>query len=367
MLSIELGMGEQIRFAVECISDREQHPGMLEHGVLIPVGAFRDLIRLADRGELLLQFRLEKALQKTLVPGSGDNQGRNRQYEDAEVDVVKCTAKALGGLEAEVKGFFDAQEWAEEPFFPPEEDAAFMPFGEFKRLMRTILPAISTDNHRPVLTHAYVDGDLLLATDTHRLAVMKVPALGGSTRILNNAPARFLSGKAIEAILKLKLKDTQFIRIHQDGISAGSFEYRSARYGGNSGKVEYPNWRRVVPEPGRTQAFNRAALIHIFSRLYPIASENANRILMTQAEGGGVVFSAKTDAFGVVSISLEGEGQICDTAFNASYVLDYLRSISSENVWLSQAEGGKPCIFADNEELSYQTGTICVIMPMVRS
>jgi DNA polymerase-3 subunit beta len=235
-----------------------------------------------------------------------------------------------------------------------------LPMGELRAAIDSVSFAVSTDNHRPILTGVLFQYDgttlTLVATDTHRLAVktLNKPGIGASLTAV--VPER-----ALKAIKNLPLADSDEVTIvfgaGRLGVEAGGAKIVSQLLNGS-----YPNWERVVPtESTRSWSMEVDQLKELVGRVMILARENANRVRMIGKQDT-VLLEAQSEERGkakeeLPSISNNGEIEI---AFNGKFIQDALSAIQGQGVRVEMTENTRPAVFRPTEDESYY----CVVMPM---
>jgi DNA polymerase-3 subunit beta len=254
----------------------------------------------------------------------------------------------------------DPVDFPDAPTFGGESDFK-IPAGELRSAVDSVIFAVSTDPHRQLLTGVMLNytGDrlLLVATDTHRLAVRQItkPGLGGEVNAV-------VPEKALKAIKALPVSDDTEVKLEfgagRVGVDAGSAKVVTQLLQGT-----YPNWERVVPaETTRTWSIEADQLGSKVKRAMIVARDSANRIRFKGGEETLTIVARseeKGDAKEELPI-ISSNGEI-EIAFNGKYVLDALEPISGPGVKVEMTEPSRPAVFkSGDEESSY----FCVIMPM---
>lgn len=233
--------------------------------------------------------------------------------------------------------------------------------GELRDAVNGVSFAVADDNSRPVLTGVLFtyDGKLLtlVATDTHRLAVMKMDREGLGSDVTAVVPE-----KALRAIRNLPLSDTDRIRVRFEetrlGVDSGDSKVVSQLLAGS-----FPNWERVVPsECTRTWVLDRTELLDNVKRAMIMARDNAFRIRFT-GHGEQVQITARSEEKGeakeeVAAVSKNGD---IDIAFNGNYILQAIGALKSDGIRAEMTEPSRAAVFRPVDE---SNNSFCVIMPM---
>jgi len=235
-----------------------------------------------------------------------------------------------------------------------------LPMGVFKDAVDSVIFAVSSDSHRPILTGVLLqyDGSVLrmVATDTHRLAVRTVTRSGVGTNLTAVVPER-----ALRAMKNLPVSDDVEITIRFGGGRVG-VEANGAMVVSQLLVGTYPNWERVVPsEFTRSWTVEVDQLAEKVKRTLILARDNAFRVRMTGLDDQ-VLLSARSDEKGeakeeVSSLASNGEVEI---AFNGNFIKDALQPVKGPGVRIEMTESSRPAIFRPTDDESY----FCVIMPM---
>lgn len=236
-------------------------------------------------------------------------------------------------------------------------------FSEFTDAVNGVSYAVASDTSRQVLTGILVTYDgstlTLVATDTHRLAVLKLPKEGiGASDLKAIVPE-----KAFRAIKGLPLGADETVTIQFDAhrlmVDAGNARIVSQLLDG-----AYPQWERVVPDQfTRTWTMDRGELIDNLKRVQILARDSSNRVCFG-GDGDHVMISARSEDKGeaneeVAAINSNGEIQI---AFNGRYVLDAIQAFQCDAVVAQMTEPSRAAIFKPTQDELGER--FCVIMPM---
>jgi len=210
----------------------------------------------------------------------------------------------------------------------------------------------SVDSARPILTGVLFETDdegmRLVATDSYRLAVRKVPGvvLTGSGLV----PARGLRemGRTVGAA------KMQF-----------SLQQREAVFGSESGSLTlrliegtFPNYRQLLPDsyPNRVTVA-REGLLDALGRASLVAEDHIP-VRLRLMEGGVEVTVTRQDVGGEtehINGEYEGEAEDVMIAFNPRYLTDGVAAIESESVQIEVTDGLKPSVIrgVDDDRFTY--------------
>jgi DNA polymerase III subunit beta len=253
----------------------------------------------------------------------------------------------------------DPADFPEPPDYGGEGELT-LPMGVLRNAVDSVIFAVSTDTHRPILTGVLFTYDgstlTLVATDTHRLAVRKIEQPGIGSNITAVVPER-----ALKAIKALPLSDTDSVTISfgggRVGVTAGEAKVVSQLLAGT-----YPNWERVIPsEFTRVWSCEVDQLAEKVHRIMILARDNANRVRF-KGQDDMILLSARSDDKGeakeeVPMVADNGEIEI---AFNGKFIEQALAAIEGPGVRIEMTENSRPAVLRPADDDSY----CCVVMPM---
>lgn len=206
-----------------------------------------------------------------------------------------------------------------------------------------VAAAASRDQSRPLLTGVLIEpeGDhlRLAATDSYRLAVRDVPGVGplADTKVI--VPSKVLT-ELVKIVTSTKAA-TLGVTLTEGGRYA-TFTVGSTTIGGRTIEGDFPDYRRLIPSTTpHTATVERDALIDTLSRVKILAREAAP-IRLAVADNQIVVTATTLD----VGAGTETVEAVCatsiDMAFNPTFLIDALRSISADTVTLGFTDAIKP-------------------------
>ncbi len=243
----------------------------------------------------------------------------------------------------------------------PGDTRLSVPGPVVRDLVRKTLFAASTDESRVILTGCLLTWDgqvaIMVATDTHRLAVKKAPVAGQFTRPVSViVPAR-----ALQELLRLVGSSEEPVDIL---VGEGQLLFVVGRVRLVSRLIEgqFPSFERVIPsETTKHLVANRQQFLEAVKRASIVARAESNKVKLS-AESTRLALSAETGevgkAYEEIPIGLEGDG--LEIAFNAAYLLDVLGVLDTEKVQLGLQGPLNPGLITAEGEPDY----FYVVMPM---
>jgi DNA polymerase-3 subunit beta len=235
--------------------------------------------------------------------------------------------------------------------------------GDLQKLIGHTAFASSTEESRPILNGVLwelrPDQMRMVATNGHRLAKMEI-SINSS-----GVPSSdfIIPPKALEQIRRLFPAEEE-LEIARGDNHLGFRSPFTAIY---TRLIEgpYPNYEQVIPKDNdRIALADRNALIQALKRMSVIASDQTHRIRMS-FNSGMLKFSVQTPDLGEAQdeLPINFEGDSLDIGFNASYLLEILRNLPTDEVKLTfkapeRAATIEPVGWSDPSRY------MCLIMPL---
>ena len=273
------------------------------------------------------------------------------EVDDKHVATIKCGASLF-----KIMGLADDE-------FPPLPDFSSgfsyaMEQNTFKQMLNRTAYGASTDETRYVLNGVYLNfvGDkmIMVATDGRRLALaeqeMEFPKEAETGVIVPT--------KAITELLH-SLKEQGQLKIFCTAKQA-AFEFDDNVVVTKLIDGTYPNFRQVIPSQCAERVeLEREALLTAVRRAALLTSEKSNSVRLTFTKNK-VKISAVTPEVGEAheSMSIKYGGKEISVAFNPEYLMDPLRHLTSDVVYLEMTDDLSPGVIKCEVPFLY------VLMPM---
>jgi DNA polymerase-3 subunit beta len=235
--------------------------------------------------------------------------------------------------------------------------------GELQKLIAHTAFAVSTEESRPILNGVLWElrGDKMrmVATNGHRLAKIDAPVAGQNGR----SEDLIIPPKALEQLRRLfpAEEDLEIAR------GENHLGFRSPITAVYTRLIEgpYPPYEQVIPRDNdRIALADKNALSQALKRMSVVASDQTHRIRMS-FNSGMAKFSVQTPDLGEAQdeLPVTYEGDALDIGFNASYLLEILRNMPTDEVRLTfkapeRAATVEPVGW--NDPAQY----MCLIMPL---
>lgn len=235
--------------------------------------------------------------------------------------------------------------------------------GELQKLIAHTAFAVSTEESRPILNGVLWElrGDRMrmVATNGHRLAKIDAPVAGQNGR----SEDLIIPPKALEQLRRLfpAEEDLEIAR------GENHLGFRSPLTAVFTRLIEgpYPPYEQVIPRDNdRIALADKNALSQALKRMSVVASDQTHRIRIS-LNAGMAKFSVQTPDLGEAQdeLPVTYEGDALDIGFNASYLLEILRNMPTDEVRLTfkapeRAATVEPVGW--NDPAQY----MCLIMPL---
>jgi len=235
---------------------------------------------------------------------------------------------------------------------------------DLQQLIQHTAFAVSTEESRPILNGVLWelrDGRMqMVATNGHRLARMALPASSSETVSAD----LIVPPGALQQVQRL-FKTEDELRVSRGGnhlgFRAGGTEVYTRLIDGS-----YPNYEQVIPKDNDKFAIiDKRSLESAVRRMAVVASDQTHRIRMA-LENGRVHLNVLTPDLGEGhdELELHYEGDALEIGFNATYLLEVLRYMPTEEVRMTfkapeRAATVEPVSVA-GKEMDY----LCLVMPL---
>ena len=235
--------------------------------------------------------------------------------------------------------------------------------GDLQKLIQHTAFAVSNEESRPILNGVLwelrPDNMRMVATNGHRLAKMQVPIKSSGMPSAD----LIVPPKALEQIRRLFPADEE-LEIARGENHLG---FRSPFTAVYTRLIEgpYPNYEQVIPKDNDKHAIaDKAALISALKRMSVIASDQTHRIRMS-FNSGMLKFSVQTPDLGDAQdeLPVRYEGDQLDIGFNASYLLEILRFMPSDEVKLTFRAPERAATL-EPEQWNDPARYLCLVMPL---
>ncbi len=281
--------------------------------VIVPGRLFTQAVRRMPPGDVTLQAEDQVELKI-----SGENPQPVYTLRQLNEDFPKISVSGSSGTEVEGESLTEA--------------------------IKQVVPAASTDLGRAVLTGVLVESTSerlrLVATDSYRLALRDLPAIGlDATGLLPARGLRELPNTVGASKVKVSFSSREGIF----NSTAGTLRLRMIE--GN-----YPNYEGLLPSQYPNQfTCDRETLLETIRRMELVA-EDHYPVRLTISDGGAEVNVVRQDvgrATDFVEGEFGGETQTLTVAFNPRYLSDGVVATGADKVRFRIIDGMKPSVIDD--------------------
>ena len=240
-----------------------------------------------------------------------------------------------------------------------------IPADNLRQLIDRTKFAISNEETRYYLNGIYLHSSenasspmlRAVATDGHRLASKDIPLPDGA----ENIPGIILPRKMVSELRKL-IEETD------DEIQISASENKVRLEFGNAVLVSklidgtFPDYQRVIPTNNdQFLEIDCQSFANAVDRVSAISAEKSRAVKLNIARNK-LTLEAFSPEHGSASEELDIEygGNPIEIGFNAAYLLDITRQISSDSINIAMADSGSPTMFSEKNDNS----ALFVLMPM---
>ena len=236
--------------------------------------------------------------------------------------------------------------------------------GDLQKLIQHTAFAVSTEESRPILNGVLwelrPDRMRMVATNGHRLARMELPAGEGAGSQTGDL---IIPPKALDQIRKLFPADVE-LEIARGDNHLG---FRSPTTSVYTRLIEgpYPNYEQVIPKDNDKVAYaEKGALMSALRRMSVVASDQTHRIRLS-FNAGMLKFAVQTPDLGEAAdeLPIRYDGDPLDIGFNASYLLEILRYVPTDEVKLTFRAPERAATL-EPEGWSDPAKYLCLVMPL---
>ena len=241
-----------------------------------------------------------------------------------------------------------------------------LPSGVFKSALAEVIPAAQFSDLRPelsaVLLWFSIDAIRLVATDSFRLAEKTIP----KQQFTTNHQTEFkllIPLKTSQELLRTLKEDEQLTITHDKNqalFSTETIQITSRLIDG-----VFPEYQPIIPKKFSTETtINRQELISAI-KLTSVFGSSAHEVRLRPAENQKTfeVFSLDTivgENTYILSAKISGSAK--ETTFNWRYLLDGLKALKTEDVFLGLNDETKPTLLRSPTDSSY----FYILMPILK-
>jgi len=223
-----------------------------------------------------------------------------------------------------------------------------IPQKKLKEMISHVSFAIATDESRQILTGCLLEVSRnearMVALDGFRLAMQKLfqpfDLPEGKDMIKAIIP-----GKVINELSRILPDDEAFCTLLFDQgrmqCTFGNIRLSSVLLAG-----EYIDYRRIIPVSFKTQAkSNRAAVSEAIERASLLAREGKNNLIKFSFQRDSLRISSNAELGDMEEeVETELQGDEINIAFNSKYIVDVIRNVEDEDLYMNFNSNVSPCV-----------------------
>ncbi|MBT9148573.1 MAG: DNA polymerase III subunit beta [Syntrophomonadaceae bacterium] len=244
-----------------------------------------------------------------------------------------------------------------------EEIVFAISVGEFKKVLRQVIFAVSTDMNKLKFTRVYMelvcDTLGLAASDTYRLADTSCPVkrLSGSNDIKMLVPAR-----PLHEFLRIaqKLTDDLVVEVVCKGNNI-SIKKEAIRIATRLGSEEYPDTRKIFPTTFEgTVTLNTNAFRQALERAMILTEKSGTSFIDFSTEEPSLIGTdmsiSVVSAYGSLKerLNVEYNGSGFRATLNARYLHEWLKNCKGDTVQIQHNGPIQPCVALDTTAPEYR-------------
>ena len=267
-------------------------------------------------------------------------------------------------FKAEINGI-NASEFPKIPSFKGKPSFAFEA-KDFKEMVDQVAFSAATDEGRPVLTGvrlAVKNGKLsLVATDGYRLSVKRLQSpIRQPVEQAKFKKPLIIPARTLQEVSRIKEEGEIKILIMEKGNQL-IFGLEDVEVVTRLIEGEFPAFEKIIPGEKKTKAVvDREELLRAIKITSIFARETAN-IVKFQISKNKLQISANAPQVGsneaLVEVKIEGEEN--EIAFNFRYLVDFLNSVTSEEIAFEMTGPLNPGVFKIKDDPAF----LHIIMPV---
>ncbi|MGI6066315.1 MAG: DNA polymerase III subunit beta [Bacillota bacterium] len=318
-----------LELAIECLVSVD----VIEEGtIILPGKYFIELVKRLPAGPINIK--------------SNNNFGAEIKYEQSELSIIG----------------YDPEEF---PSFPEINDSfpGNMDQDLFKEMIKQVSVAASNDESRPVFTGILMEllgNDVVfVATDTHRLTLRKGIWKGN---LFQEKISMIIPSRTMIEVARIINDETEPLFImpgeNQIHFKAGNISIISRLIDG-----QYPNYNYAIPERDSFKTKIRVRskkLLEAAERAALLARDDIkekSNLIRLKAERERLIINSNSPEIGKINeeINIHLEGEPIEIVFNSKYLLDALKVVGAEDIYIELIGALSPGIIrnVENEEFIY--------------
>ncbi len=316
-----------------------------------------------ERGAFLVRAAKFIDIVKNLRGERVEIELQEEESEEEKRYIIHIRAKGKRAFHAQIAG----QDASFFPPFPeiPEEKLYMIPSGVLQEMIEKTIYALSPDDNRYIYNGLFFDVEgsflTLVGTDARRLSLVK-RELSSPMELGKEDFHPIVHSKALKELLRLLKEDTECYLGLQDKTMY--FAVGNSKLSTRLIEGRFPDYKQVIPTEFRaTFRIEREELLHSLREVMPLSEQPSFQVKLAfpkedtiQLETQNPEMSTNAEVF----LPAEIEGEPFPISFNANYLMDVLKNLTSSQVEISLVGEEKPIVVRDIEDKDF----LALIMPI---
>ncbi len=229
---------------------------------------------------------------------------------------------------------FDAENY---PAIPSGED-----WEDCRLNITQIIPCVSQETHKGMLTGVYMNGDEIAATDGYRVSVSK-----------QTFPHKVIV--PLKSLLKVKKLGNEFMVSKKSNIVF--FDIDGIIINTRLLEGRFPNYKNLIPETFKNTIYvNRELLIESLDRMGTFKTNDISTVKFNIDNKELKLSANSDDGSGEETIGINSDVQL-EIQFNGKYLNDFLKTSKTETLQIDMNGQVDPILIRD-------INTVCLVMPI---
>jgi len=242
-----------------------------------------------------------------------------------------------------------------------------IPLAVLRRMISKVLFAISTEESRFQLNGALFqvgeEGLIMVATDGHRLALVKLPVGSDGLDVKASQQGVLVPRKALQELMRFQGDEVLAYRRSEHHLS-----FRLGRRELTCRILEgtFPDYDRVIARDHESRpVLDKGLFEQAVHRVSLLTGERARGVLLKFEEGQVVVSAANPDlGEAVEQVPCTYEGPEVHLGLNPDYLGHFLAAVDGQSVRLEVKDAESQCVGFPEDDEADGVDYLCVIMPM---
>lgn len=315
------------------------------------------IVRAKKFSEIARQLRSDQIVFKTVEPENAESVESDETLYDVLIE-GSGKSSARYKMSGKDRSLFPAINQVS------EDRLSNVPSAVLDEMVKKTIYSITQEDNRYIYNGLAFQADgnklTIVGTDGRRLAAISRTLENPVTLSPDAAADTVVHSKAIRELQKL-IDSAPVVKL---GVEQRDifFKIGDAELVSRLVEGKFPDYRRVIPESLSIEfTLNREDLLNALSQVKVMTEPPSFQVRLT-LEGGELHLVANTPQVGTAEMTLPigYTGEKLQIGFNATYMIDILRSLSCETVKLGFNDSARPIVVFDTDDADF----LALVMPM---